>query len=119
MTDEKRRCLVFLYASIIRPKKSYRNVYDYQQGQYHFYRMTRRNGDNIMVFDYTRRSYMGGNLPNIYDYKSASYISFQLIKPEIRCFDYEKSSFIKGQMTASIVSILDYETGKYYKYLIT
>ena len=87
MTDEKRRCLVFLYASIIRPTKSYRNVYDYQQGQYHFYRMTRRNGDNIMVFDYTRRSYMGGNLPNIYDYKE-SYHELRRLTTVLVFFSY-------------------------------
>ncbi len=119
MTNEKRRCLAFLYASIIRPTKSYRNVYDYHQGQYHFYRVTSRNEKSIMVFDYSRGNYMGGNLPNIFDYTSATYIVFQQMKPEIKCFDYEHSSFLRGQMTASIVSLYDYETGLYYKYLIT
>lgn len=119
MTNEKRRCLVFLYASFIRPSKTYNNVYDYQQGQYHFYMVTRKDEKSIMVFDYSRRSYMGGNLPNIYDYKSSSFISIQQMKPDISCFDYERGSYIRGQMTASIVTLFDYETGSYYKYLIS
>ena len=119
MTNEKRRCLAFLYASILRPTKNYRNVYDYQQGQYHFYRVTRRDEKSIMVFDYSRSAYMGGNLPNIFDYHSASYISFQEMKPEIKCFDYERSNYVRGQMTASIVSLFDYETGTYSRYLIS
>ncbi len=119
MTDQKRRCFAFLYASILRPTKTYRNVYDYQQGEYYFYRVTRKSEESIMVFDYSRSGYMGGSLPNIFDYESASYISFQNIKPEFRCFDYERGNYLRGQMIASVVSIYDFETGNYYRYLIS
>lgn len=119
MTDEKRRCLAYLYASIIRPTKTYRNVYDSDTGQYYFFNATRKTNQSIMVFDYSRGGYMGGNLPNIYDYNSGSYISINQIGPNIQCFDYERGHHIRGKMTASVVTLFDYETGSYHKYKVS
>lgn len=119
MTDDKRRCLAFLYASILRPTKSYRNLYDHQTNLFYFYIITQKSDDNIMVFDHSRGGYMGGSLPNIFDFVSASYVSMQQIKPELRCYDYEKGCFIQGNMEASTVTLYDYETGLHYNYLIT
>lgn len=119
MTDEKRRCFAFLYASILRPTKSYHNVYDFQTSQYYFYAVINRTNDNIMVFDYSRSGYMGGIISNLYDYVSASYVSIQRVSPVLYGYDYEKGSPIQGEMGSNTVSIYDYETGMSYEYLIT
>lgn len=119
MTDEKRRCFAFLYASILRPTKSYHNVYDFQTSQYYFYVVTHRSDDNIMVFDYSRGGYMGSMLSNLYDYASASYVYIQRTRPILYGYDYEKGCSIQGEMGTNTVSLYDYETGMSYEYLIT
>lgn len=119
MTDGKRRCLAFIAVCIVRSSLHYRNVYDHVNKRYSFFAVTRRSDNDIMVFDYDRRNYMGGELPNIYDYHSSSFVQLAINGTEIRVFDYEHGYHLNGNVSGKSINIYDYETGRYYSYYIS
>lgn len=114
MENYKRACVVAAIAAVF-SQKDISSVYDYSMGRYHMY-STNKNGYNISVYDYTRGGYMQGNVEQLYDYVSGSYISLNFQGNTFNGYDYERGFYFNGNINGTSLSLFDYETTQYYNY---
>lgn len=114
MEDYKRVCVVALIASIS-CHRNVSSVYDFGKGQYFMY-STNMSGSSISVYDYSREGYMQGNIDQVYDYISGSYISLQVNGQTFNGYDFERGFYFNGQIGNGVISFFDYEMSLTFNY---
>lgn len=113
MSDDKRACVAVIIANV--NGFNVQNLYDNSINGYRTYSLT-RNGNNIILYDYNRNSYISGFLPNLYDYSTSSYIQITIRKNVISGFDYQTSSFFNANIIGRTINIFDGQTSSNYTY---
>lgn len=114
MSDEKRACVAAIAATL--NGNFVQSLYDYGVGRYRTMNIT-KTGNFIQLYDFSRNSFMSGTLPNLYDYKTASFVQLNLNGNQINGFDYKTSNFFNGSIYGRMVSIYDFQTSRYYSYV--
>ena len=114
MTNEKKAAVVFIVAS--RLKNRVTAVYDYGRSKYCTF-SDHSIGNNLNIYDQERNSFIGGNLPNAYDYASSSYINIVIRNNYFSGYDYETSKYFSGNVYDTLVSL--YLDGRIYNYSIS
>lgn len=114
MIKEQRRCIAAIAAALInhiRPNA----VYDYDNHKYTQF-MIDINGKNISFYDYERRSYITGILPNLYDYGTKKYVQLLFSGTYFNGFDFSTGTYFNGSVNGREVSFFDYEDSRYHNY---
>jgi hypothetical protein len=117
MENYKRVCVAAIAAAIVN-SQNISSVYDYDSGQNLFF-STNKIGNEISVYDYSRRGYMQGSNEQVYDYVTGSYISIHIKGNSFKGFDYERGNYFDGQIDKRNVSFFDYESAQYYNYFVS
>jgi len=112
MTDEKRACIAAIAYVAISHNTS-NAIYDYHRSIYVNLGI-QCNGSLFNVYDYDRSGYLGGYLPNIFDYPSGYYIQLSINGRNFTGFDYETSTYYNGFVNGRSISVYDYEHNQYY-----
>lgn len=113
MTNEKKAAIAFIVA--LSRRNGISAVYDYSRNKYCSYTSS-GSRNQIQIFDYDRHNFIGGLLPNVYDYASNSYININVRNNTFSGFDYETSQFFSGTICDTMVSL--YSNGQYSNYTI-
>lgn len=116
MIDNKRRDIAAI-AYVLISRRMINGIFDYPNYM-HTNLLIQVNGKSISVFDYSRNNYIGGYLPNLFDYSTASYIILNIIGNSFNGFDYQSSSYFNGSVNSNYVQIFDYQKEIYYHYSV-
>ena len=118
MTADKRAVIAFIVASIVNETQSSSSIYDYSRSKYFFYQVTEITREQVALYDFERKGCLRGNLSNIYDYVSGSYINVSAHNNNINGFDYESGYYFGGYVSGKTVYLYDYEAMKYFVFLL-
>ncbi|UDM52016.1 hypothetical protein [Cupriavidus sp. MP-37] len=116
MNSGARACIAYIVARAISDSKA-SHAYDYSESKYVAF-----TGDvttrEVNVYDYGRRCYCSGSLPQLYDYGNRKHIDLQVNGDRFSGFDYDSRKHFEGSVSGNSVSLYDYETSKYYNYTV-
>lgn len=112
MEHNKRACFAVVATSIVN-KKNYSGVFDHLRSQHIAITVSRAESDSPNFFDNSRGAAVTGNVHDMFDCATASYMSISQNGNRIDCFDYESSTRVLFTVYGDSVSAIDYQTSKY------
>ena len=118
MTDDRRKAIAFICGMHF-SNENHTSIFDYTRGAY-FYLDYSVNGQNISVYDYERKCYVGGSFSSLYDYGVARYMDCRVVREGIiDVYDYLTGTNLQVTCRGKNVSLFDYKAGKYFEYQLS
>lgn len=114
MINEIRAAIVFLCTCAQNGTKK-QILYDFEQKKYYHYNLL-KDSFQYYLYDYERDSYLQGNLSQIYDIKTHSYILLKLEKNKFIGFERNSGSYIYGNINNNLIIVFDTQKNKYIQY---
>ena len=116
MINDMRAAIVFLCACAQNNTEK-RMLYDFKQKKYYHYHLL-KDSIRYSLYDYGRGSYLQGNLSQIFDTKTQSYISLKLEGNRFIGLDRQSGSHIYGNINNNLITVFDTQKNKYIHYAI-
>lgn len=116
MINDMRAAIVFLCACAQNNTEK-RMLYDFKQKKYYHYHLL-KDSIRYSLYDYGRGSYLQGNLSQIFDTKTQSYISLKLEGNRFIGLDRQSGSHIYGNINNNLITVFDTQNNKYIHYAI-
>lgn len=117
MEKNKRTCVVAAIYTLV-TQKCVNSVYDSNNGEYFLFSCQCSFG-RISIYDYKRNNYMQGDVNQLFDYSTSSYISVQINGDSFSGYDYEKGNYFNGSINGNNIILYDYEYFCYFNYYIS
>jgi hypothetical protein len=116
MQPHVRRSVAYIAARAISGSDS-TAIYDYSAAK-HFSFSGDVGADNVNVYDYEQRVYIGGPLPSLYHYGTRRHIDLRVDGEGFSGYDYDSSQHFSGTVRGNTVSLYDYEHSEYFSYTV-
>lgn len=116
MNDSKRACVAMVCGILKKKGRSYSSVYDYKRGRHCLYGVSTASRNNVGVYDYERKGFFQGTVPNFFDYITSSYVQIREEGDGMSGYDFQSGHFFIVTFVDSIVSIYDGESASHFHY---
>lgn len=118
MNDAKRACVAMVCGMLNNKSRSYSSVYDYKRGRHCLFGASNSGKNNIGVYDYDRKGFFQGTVPNFFDYVTSSHMLIREEGEGIAGYDFQSGQFFTATFSNNIISIFDHEFSAYFHYAI-
>ena len=118
MNDAKRACVAMACGLLKNRGRSYSTVYDYKRAKYCLFGVNQSGRNTVSVFDYDRRAFFQGTVPNFFDYATSSHVQLREEGNFMSGYDFQNSQFFSVTFNDNIVSIYDYDFSAFFHYSI-
>lgn len=81
-------------------------LYDFERRKYYHYNLV-NDSIRYSLYDYDRGSYLQGNLSQLFDTKTQSYISVKLESNKFYAFDRRSGSYLYGNINNNFITVYD------------
>lgn len=116
MVNEMRAAIVFL-CTCVQNNSEKHMLYDFERKKYYHFNLL-NDSIRYSLYDYNRGSYLQGNLSQLFDTKTQSYISIKFESNKFYAFDRRSRSYIYGNINNNSITVYDTQKNKYTQYII-
>jgi hypothetical protein len=116
MNPRTRACVAYVAGTKISGSSS-GSIYDYAQAK-NLSISGQVDGQYVNVYDYERKCYVSGMLPNLFDYGSGAPVSVEVSGQNFSGYDYSTKHHFSGSVSGNSVSLYDHGESKYFRYTV-
>jgi len=116
MVNEVRAAIVF-FCICVQNNTEKHMLYDFERRKYYHYNLV-NDSIRYSLYDYDRGSYLQGNLSQLFDTKTQSYISVKLESNKFYAFDRRSGSYLYGNINNNFITVYDTQKSRYIHYTI-
>lgn len=118
MNNDRIPCVAFFCACLNNQKKTPRCVVSNETFGISWFKKVDQPSGRLMVFDFQRRSFFGGKLPQLVDFAEKSIV---MLRPEGQMytgFDFKTKAAFRIFVVDDVVKIYDFQTNKSYAFSV-